>query len=73
MAIALGVTLTAALSVAYASPLTQVFELAYGIQEEVWLVGWNWRILLMLGIVLVAMTLTGVLGAKNAKTRGTKK
>lgn len=73
MAIVLGVTLTAVLSIVYATPLTQVFELAYGVQEEVWLVGWNWRILLMFGIVLVTMTLTGVLGAKSAKARKTKK
>lgn len=73
LAVVLGVVLTVVLSVVYAVPLAQVFELAYGVQAEVWLIGWNWRILLMLGVVLAAMTLTGVLAPKSTKAGDVKK
>jgi len=63
----LGVGLTVALSIAYAEPLTQVFELAYDVQTEVWLIGWNWRIPVVLGLVLVVMVGTGMLAATDKR------
>lgn len=63
LATIIGVALMVALSLGYAEPLTQVFELAYGVETQVWLIGWNWRLLVVSGLVLVAMTVTGVLGS----------
>lgn len=65
LAVVIGVVSTVALSLVYAEPLTQVFELAYGVETQVWLIGWDWRLLVILGLVPVVMMVTGVLGSKK--------
>ena len=72
MAVMLGVALVIILSMVYAAPLAQVFELAYGAQMDVWLIGWNWRILLIIGLTLAVMTAIGVFGIQK-KNKSTKK
>lgn len=62
LSVLIGVGLMVVLSLAYAGPLTQVFELAYGVQMKVWLIGWNWRLTIVLLATLVVMAITGVLG-----------
>ncbi len=60
LAVIVGLGLMTILSLLYAVPLTRVFELAYGAQMTVWLVGWSWRLVVILLTTIVAMTMTGI-------------
>lgn len=66
-ALGLGCGLAALLSLVNSSPLSQVFTLGFGLVEQstIWLVGWNWQVLAIPIILLIASILAILLSNRQ--------
>ena len=62
----IGVGLAMIVSMANGEALTQAFVLGFGTEaRKIWLVGWNWRIVVMMGVVLMMVPLVVLCNAKQ--------
>ena len=62
----IGVGLAMIVSMVNGEVLTQAFVLGFGIEaKRIWLVGWSWQIIVMMGVVLMMVPLVVLCNAKQ--------